>query len=371
MSKPPCDGCGKPIRERQASITANTRPARRRETKASKPKAGRQPPGGRGGPVTVYRGEAYRLLDYRGGFPTADEQGWNTLKALGAIEFRCGTSPAAVRQIVDALGAWFLQDEDLDWLVRQAHQLRRIGPGIGKMMGMTWAEQKACKACHLHSIDGPSASERRKKDGKVGRRERRAIKAAGTGVAAKPAHRPAKNGKAMSAAERKRMQRERLRRAYTPQGYVTKVPMSRKYAAVPSTLGEVLPYAATGLPAASANVEIQAPSAADGVAASFMPTPHPPACAEVADRPPTAAASATGNQPTQQPSISSLRCSPLGTAAHVHTTLGFETYNSPRVHPLTGRPAVTVAPRFTAALWTPDTVGALETALETVAGAAP
>ena len=130
--------------------------------KTGKPKAGR------GGPLPVFRGEAYRLLDYRGGFPTADEQGWNTLKALAAAELRCGVSKATARLIVGCLGDWFLEEEDLDWLVEQASRLRRIGPGIGKMMGMTRAEQVACGATHLHSTDGPSASERRKEDGKGG-----------------------------------------------------------------------------------------------------------------------------------------------------------------------------------------------------------
>ena len=201
--------------------------------KTGKPKAGR------GGPLPVFRGEAYRLLDYRGGFPTADEQGWNTLKALAAAELRCGVSKATARLIVGCLGDWFLEEEDLDWLVEQASRLRRIGPGIGKMMGMTRAEQVACGATHLHSTDGPSASERRKEDGKVGRRKRRMAEAAKRGVAARPNGRPRK-ADAMTAAERKRMQRERLRQHIPPRGMSRKPPCHEKSAAVPRVLGDRL-----------------------------------------------------------------------------------------------------------------------------------
>jgi hypothetical protein len=294
----------------------------------------------------IRRTECYRVLDYRGGFPTADEQGWGTLLAIAAAERRCGTGKAMVREIVDVLGSWFVEDEDLDALVERAGRMPRIGRGLGKLMGLTETERAECRAWRLQSVDGPDAAERRQTDGADGRRKRHKAERTKAGRLTRAAE-DARKHAANAGSERQAkpwaalgMSRSTWQRRGKP------MPGPGKYGPGKRRRRNASQPRAMFCTAARARADI------GHDARSPVATPISSAAIRqvtTMDRGHRPGHFRPGAQTTYPRAIPSLLGSPVTSPAPAGS-----------VHPLTGQHAVTVPSRTVARLWTPDTLATLE-----------
>jgi hypothetical protein len=147
----------------------------------------------------IRRAELFRVLACRYGYDRlpADKEGRDMAFAICVAYLRCKAGKNELRNTVRGL-APFLTDDGFEAMKVRAVKRTKIGRGLGRLIGLTEAERRECRAWRLQSIDGPTPAEansaRRKHDGTVDRRGRRACKGAKTRVEADAAKRAANAG---------------------------------------------------------------------------------------------------------------------------------------------------------------------------------